>query len=133
MEAITPREFDPSRIKPDEDAEPIAALSFLLELPHCLRIADVVFLVSDRGGSWPGWGPDAIGYMTGMSVPVPEDDLKPRFRVEVKQTRVDGWVPLRAAEQAFPDWQTVEHPERPGGTTMRGANELRSAVQITIY
>ena len=133
MEAITPREFDPSRIKPDPDAEPIAALSFLLELPHCLRIADVVFLVSDRGGSWPGWGPDAIGYLTGMSVPVPEDDLKPRFRVEVKQTRVDGWVPLRAAEQAFPDWQTVEHPERPSGTTMRGTNELRSAVQITIY
>ena len=133
MEEITPREFDPSRIKPDDDAEPIAALGFLLELPHCLRIDDLVFLVSDRGGSWPGWSSDAIGYATGMSVPVPEDDLRPRFRVEMKQTRVDGWVPLLAAEEAFPDWQTVERPERPSGTTTRGANELRSVVQVTIY
>jgi hypothetical protein len=133
MEPITPREFDPSRINPDEDAEPIAALSFLLELPHCLRIDDLVFLVSDRGGSWPGWNPDAIGYATGMSSPAPEDDLKPRFRVEMKQTRVDGWVPLLAAEQAFPDWKTVERPERTNGTTTSGANELRSVVQVTIY
>jgi len=133
MEGITPREFDPNRISPDEDAEPIVALSFLLELPHCLRIDDVAFLVSDRGGTWPGWNPDAIGYATGMSMPAPEDDLKPRFRVEVKQTRVNGWVPLRAAEQAFPDWQMVERPRRPSGATVRGANELRSVVQITIY
>jgi hypothetical protein len=133
MEPLTPREFDLSRINPDEDAEPIAALSFLLELPHCLRIDDVVFLVSDRGGTWPGWNPDAIGYAIGMSVPVPEDDLKPRFRVEIKQTRVDGWVPLQAAEQAFPDWQTVDRSEQPSGATVRGANELRSVVQITIY
>jgi hypothetical protein len=133
MEPITPREFDPSRIRPDDDAEPIAALSFLLELPHCLRINDVVFLVSDRGGSWPGWNPDAIGHETGMSAPVPEDDLKPRFRVQIKQTRVDGWVPLLAAEQAFPEWRTIEHPERPSGTTTRGPSELRSVVQITTY
>lgn len=133
MEPLTPREFDPNRISPDEDAEPIVALSFLLELPHCLRIDDVAFLVSDRGGTWPGWNPDAIGHATGMSMPAPEDDLKPRFRVETKQTRVNGWAPLLAAEQAFPDWQTVERPERPSGTTSRGANELRSIVQITIY
>jgi len=133
MEPLTPREFDPNRITPNEDAEPIAALSFLLELPHCLRIDDVAFLVSDRGGSWPGWNPDAIGHATGMSMPAPEDDLKPRFRVGIKQTRVDGWVPLLAAGQAFPDWQAVDHPERPSGTTTRGENELRSVVQITIY
>lgn len=133
MEPITPREFNKSRINPDEDAEPIAALSFLLELPHCLRIDDLVFLVSDRGESWPGWNPDAIGYAAGMSAPVPEDDLKPRFRVQIKQTRVDGWVPLLAANQAFPDWQTVEQPERPTGMTTRGANELRTVVQITVY
>ncbi len=133
MEPLTPREFDSTRISPDEDAELIVALSFLLELPHCLRIDDVAFLVSDRGGTWPGWNPDAIGYATGMSMPAPEDDLKPRFRVEIKQTRVDGWVPLLVAKQAFPDWQAVEQSERPIGTTTRGANELRSVIQITIY
>lgn len=57
MEPLTPREFDPNQIHPDGDAEPIVALSFLLELPHCLRIDDLAFLVSDRGGSWPGWNP----------------------------------------------------------------------------
>lgn len=66
-------------------------------------------------------------------MPAPEDDLKPRFHVEKKQTRVDGWVPLLAAKQVFPDWQAVEQSERPIGTTTRGANELRSVVQITIY
>lgn len=66
MEEITPREFDPDRINPDPDAESIAALTFLLELPHCPWIDDLVFLVSDRGGSWPGWSPDAIGHMAGM-------------------------------------------------------------------
>lgn len=121
MEPLTPRDFDQDRIRPDEDAEPIVALSFLLELPHCLRIDDVVFVVSDRGGSWPGWNPDAIGYATGMSMPAPENDLKPRFRVEMKQARVDGCVPLLAAKQAFPDWQAVKRPERPSGTTTRGA------------
>ena len=50
---------------------------------------------------------------------IPEDDLKPRFRVETKQTPVDGWVPLLAAEQAFPDWQAVERPTRPSGPTVR--------------
>ena len=130
---IVPREFDPDRIDPAPDAEPIVGLSFLLELPHCLRIADLVFLISDRGGSWPGWGSDAIGHMVGMSAPVPEDDLRPRFRVEVKQTRVDAWVPLFAAERAFPDWRTVERPIRPNGPTARGPNELRSVVEITIY
>ncbi len=133
MEPITPREFNTNRINADEDAEPIAALSFLLELPHCLRIDELVFLVSDRGGSWSGWNPDAIGYATGMSAPVPEDDLKPRFRVQIKQARVDGWVPLLAAERAFPEWKTVEQPDRPIGTTTRGANELRTVIQITIY
>jgi hypothetical protein len=133
MEQLTPRQFDPNRINPDDDAEPIVALSFLLELPHCLRIDDVAFLVSDRGETWPGWNADAIGHATGMSAPVPEDDLSPRFRVEIKQTQVDGWVPLLAAEKAFPDWRAVEQPERPSGPTVRGENELRSVVQITIF
>lgn len=133
MEKIRPRKFDPDRISPEPDAEPIAALTFLLELPHCLRIDDLVFLVSDHGGSWPGWNPDAIGYMAGMGRAIPEDGLKPRIRVEVKQTRVDGWVPLLAAEQAFPDWETVERPRHPRGVTARGPRELRTAIQATIY
>lgn len=51
----------------------------------------------------------------------------------MKQTRVNGWVPLLAAEQAFPDWRRVERPDRPDGVTSRGADELRTVVQITIY
>jgi len=133
MEEITPPRFDPDRLEPDPDAEPIAALTFLLELPHCLRIDDLVFLVSDRGGSWPGWSPDAIGRMAGMAAPVPEEDLRPRFRVEVKQTQVDGWVPLLAAERAFPEWGSVERPTPSDRVTARGLDELRSVVEITIY
>jgi hypothetical protein len=133
MEKIKPPKLDPDRILPAPDAEPIAALTFLLELPHCLRIEELVFLVSDRGGSWPGWNPDAIGHMAGLSRAVPQNDLKPRFRVEVKQTRVDGWVPLLAAESAFPDWQGVERPQRPHDPTAHGADELRTVIQITIY
>ncbi|HET7416630.1 MAG TPA: hypothetical protein VFJ61_03255 [Solirubrobacterales bacterium] len=133
MEELKPRQFDPDRIDPDPDVEQISGLTFLLELPHCLRIDGLIFLVSDRGGSWPGWNPDAIGHMVGMAAPVPEDDLRPRFRVEVKQTRVDGWVPLLAAERAFPDWKNVKQPNGPRGVTARGADELRSVVQITIY
>ena len=91
-------------------------MTYLLELPRCLRIDDLVFLVSDHGGSWPGWNPNAIGYMAGLGRP-----------------RVDGWVPLLAAEQAFPDWETVERPKHPGGATARGAGELRTTVQVTIY
>src|SRR5262245_8775031 len=85
MERMTPRDFDPNRIDPDIDAEPIAALSFLLELPHCLRIDDLVFLVSDDGDSWAGWNPDSIGHIAGMAAPLPRDDLSPRLRVELKQ------------------------------------------------
>lgn len=51
MKRLARRQFDPNRIKPGDDAEPIVALSLLLELPHCLRIDDVAFLVSDRGGT----------------------------------------------------------------------------------
>jgi hypothetical protein len=40
---------------------------------------------------------------------------------------------LLAAERAFPDWQAPERQPELGGATARGANELRSVVQITIY
>jgi hypothetical protein len=133
MEPLNPPPLDPAKIHPGPDAEPIAALTFLLELPHCLRIDDLVFLVSDRGGSWPGWGPDAIGHIAGLEVAVPEADLKPRFKVHIKQTRVDGLTPLLAAEQAFPGWDKVERPERPRNVTTRGANELRTVIEITTY
>lgn len=135
MKPITPREFDPGRVGPDANAEVISGLSFLLELPHCLRVDHVIFLISARGGSWRGWNPDAIGRMVRMSAPVPEDDLWPRYRVEITQTRVDGWVPLAAAQQAFPDWEKVEPPpkEGPPPPSARGAQELRSVVQLTIY
>lgn len=92
MEELNPPPLDPERIDPDPEAEPIAALTFLLELPHCLRIEDVVFLASDRGGSWPGWDPHAVGHVAGFERPVPEDDLRPRFRVHIRQIRIDGWA-----------------------------------------
>lgn len=133
MEELNPPPLDPQRIGPEPGAESIAALTFLLELPHCLRIDDLVFLVSDRGGTWPGWNAHAIGHMAGFERAVPENDLRPRFRVHVKQTRVDGWVPFLAAEEAFPGWDGVERPERPWSVTSRGENELRTAVEITVY
>jgi hypothetical protein len=134
MEEIDPPPLDPEQTSPGSGAEPIAALTFLLELPHCLRIEEAVFLVSDRdGSSWPGWNPHAIGHLAGFERAVPEDDLRPRFRVHVKQTRIDGWVPLSAAEKAFPGWADVERPRRPRGPTSRGKDELRSVVEITIY
>jgi hypothetical protein len=41
MEELKPRQFDPDRIDPDPDAEPISGLTFLLELPHYDWIAIV--------------------------------------------------------------------------------------------
>lgn len=125
--------LDPERTDPGPRAEAIAALTFLLELPHCLRIEEVVFLVSDRGGTWPGWNPHAIGHMVGFDRAVPEDDLTPRFKVHIKQTRIDGWIPLLAAEKAFSGWEEVERPQRLVGVTSRGKNELRSVIEITTY
>lgn len=133
IEELNPPPVDPERIDPGPEAEPIAALSFLLELPHCLRIDNLVFLVSDRGGGWAGWNPHAIGHMAGFDRAVPEDDLKPRFRVHIRQTRIDGWVPLHAAEQAFPGWDRVERPERSSDVTSKGKDELRSVIEITTY
>ncbi|HMC50071.1 MAG TPA: hypothetical protein VKH20_05445, partial [Solirubrobacterales bacterium] len=94
MEELNPPPLDPQQIDPGPEAEPIAALTFLLEMPHCLRIEEVIFLVSDRGGSWPGWNPHAIGHMAGFERAAPKDDLRPRFKVHIKQTRIDGWIPL---------------------------------------
>ncbi len=71
MEPITPREFDPSRIRPDDDAEPIAALSFLLELPHCLRINDVVFSSATGAGVGPGGIPTRSATKPGCQHPFP--------------------------------------------------------------
>lgn len=133
MEELNPSPLDPEKIDPGPEAEPIVALTFLLELPHCLRIEEVVFLVSDRGGSWSGWNPHAIDHMAGFERAVPEEDLRPRFRVHIKQTRIDGWVPLLAAEKAFPGWEEVERPRRQPGPTSRGKDELRSVVEITTF
>jgi hypothetical protein len=133
MEELNPPPLDPNRILPDPEAEPVAALTFLLELPHCLRIDDLIFLVSDRGGRWSGWNPHAIAHMAGFEKAVPEDDLRPRFRVHIKQIRVDGWVPLLAAEEAFPDWDQVELPKRPWSVTTRGTGEMRTVIEITVY
>ncbi|HET7417073.1 MAG TPA: hypothetical protein VFJ61_05575 [Solirubrobacterales bacterium] len=133
MEELNPPPLDPEQIDPDPGAEPIAALTFLLELPHCLRIEEAIFLVSDRGGSWPGWNPHAIGHMAGFERALPEDDLRPRFKVHIKQTLIDGWVPLLAAEKAFPGWAEVKRPRRPPGPTSRGKDELRSVIEITTY
>jgi hypothetical protein len=133
MEELNPLPLDPERIDPGPEAEPIAALTFLLELPHCLRVEEAVFLVSDRGGSWPGWNPHAIGHMAGFERAVPEEDLRPRFKVHIRQTRIDGSVPLLAADKAFPGWEEVERPRRPVGPTSRGKDELRSVIEITTY
>ena len=133
MEELNPPLLDLERIDPGPEAELIAALTFLLELPHCLRIDEAIFLVSDRGGSWAGWNPHAIGYAAGFERAAPEDDLRPRFKVHIKQTRIDGWVPLLAAEKAFSGWEEVERPRRPVGPTSRGKSELRSVIEITTY
>jgi len=133
MEELNLPPLDPDRISPDPGAEPIAALTFLLELPHCLRIDDLIFLVSDQGSKWPGWNPHAIGHMAGFKKPAPEDDLRPRFRVHVKQIRVDSWVPLLAAEEAFPGWDQVERPKRPWSVTTPGKGEMRTVIEITVY
>lgn len=128
MEEITPREFDPDRILPDPNAEPILTVTFLLELPHCIRVADATFLISDRGEGWAGWSPDAMGYMAELA-PLPEG-LEPRYRIALNQARVDGGVPLRAAELAFPDW---EGAATFSGQEPQGPSELRSSALVSIY
>lgn len=129
MEPISPRPFDPDQQFPDPDAEAILTVTFLLELPHCLRIGDATFLVSDRGQGWSGWSPDAIGYMAELA-PVPEG-VEPRYRISLRQGEVDDRIPLLAAERAFPNWEDFERPQhqRASGTD----SKLQSCALISIY
>jgi hypothetical protein len=122
------RKADPDLIEPEADAEPALAVTFAFELPWPLRIADVVFLVSDSGEEWPGWSPDAMGALAGMP-PLPQG-RQPRYRAELNQARVPGARPLAAAESSFPEWQGF--PARDEDPNPE-AKELRSAVLLSIY
>jgi hypothetical protein len=133
MEPIAPRPFDLDRIEPDPDpdAEPILTITFLLELPHCIRVADAVFLVSDRGEGWPGWSPDAMGHMADMA-PLPEG-VEPRYRIALNQARVEGRIPLGAAELAFPDWDGAASYSDQAQPEAERRQELRSSALVSIY
>lgn len=83
MEPLEPVDFDPELIDPGPDAEPVFALTFLLELPFVLRIAEVRFLVSGGDSGWPGWNGHAVGHIAGMA-PIP-DELAPLYRIDLRQ------------------------------------------------
>ncbi|HEX5610777.1 MAG TPA: hypothetical protein VFX45_11890 [Solirubrobacterales bacterium] len=131
MEPVTPRPFELDRIFPDPEAEPILTVTFLLELPHCIRVADAKFLISDWGDGWPGWSPDAMGYMADVA-PLPEG-VEPRYRIALNQARVEGRTPLRAAELAFPDWEGAASYSDQGETEAERSHELRSSALVSIY
>jgi hypothetical protein len=127
MEHVT-RKADPDLIEPEADGEPILTVTFALELPWSLRIADVAFLVSDSSEDWPGWSPDAMGALAGMP-PLPQG-RQPRYCAQMNQANVCGGRPLAAAESSFPEWQGF--PARDEDPN-KEAKELRSAVLLSIY
>jgi hypothetical protein len=127
IERVT-RKADPDLIEPEADAEPILTVTFALELPWSLRIADIAFLVSDSSEGWPGWGPDAMGDLAGMP-PLPHG-RQPRYRAELSQATVSGARPLAAVESSFPDWQGFPARNEDPNEEPR---ELRSAVLLSIY
>ncbi len=131
MEPLDPEEFDPGLIDPGPGAEPILTLTFLLELPFALRIAEARFLVSDGGGGWPGWNGHAVGYIADMA-PIP-DGLAPVYRIDLRQVRVKRAPELLAAELAFPNWEGFEQ-ETPPRPSLQGSGEIpRSSAQVTVF
>lgn len=129
VEPITPQPHNPADIFPADDAEPVFTVSFLLELPHSLRIGEVRFLVSDYGEDWPGWSAGALGFMAGFP-PLPPK-RQPRYRIEIKDAKTRGREPLRAANRAFPDWDRwmVSRRRRLGRRVRRVLSDLRGPVE----
>jgi hypothetical protein len=131
MEPQEPQPFDPDKIDPGPDAEPIFALTLMLELPFSLRIGEVVFLVSGGGGGWPGWNGHAVGYMAGLA-PIP-DGLAPTYRIELRQAPVEQTPELLAAERAFPDWGGFDRGQPPRPSKQETGETLRSCALVTVY
>ena len=131
MESLRPGKFDPKLIDPEPDAEGVLALTFLLELPFCLRIAEARFLVSGGGGGWPGWNGHAIGHIAGMA-PIPEN-LAPLYRVDLSQVRVEHRAELLAAELAFSDWDGFDRGAPPHPSLQGDEAVLRSCSRVTVY
>jgi hypothetical protein len=72
-----------------------------------------------------------MGHMADMA-PLP-NDVEPRYRIALNQASVDGRVPLRAAEIAFPDWDgAASYSNRPADET-EYRRELRSSTLVSIY
>jgi hypothetical protein len=110
-----------------DDAEPIAVVTFLLELPYSIRVAGTRFLISESAGPWSGWSPEAMGALASMP-PVPVGK-RPTHSIAIEQAEVPAHEALVAAKLAFPDWDGVLQPQG----VASGLKEWRSAVQVSLF
>jgi hypothetical protein len=105
-----PPDLDVDELLPS-GAEPVLTVTFLLQLPYSIRVAESRFLVSESGDPWPGWTAEAMGALASM--PRLPDGLRPTHTIAIEQAMVPARNPLLAAQLAFPDWDGVLQPEGP--------------------
>jgi hypothetical protein len=110
-----------------DGAEPIAAFTFLLELPYSIRVAGTRFLISESADPWSGWSEEAMGALAGMP-PVPVGK-RPTHSIAIEQAEVPAQEDLLAAKLAFPDWDGVLQPE----DVVPDGKEWRSVVQVSLF
>jgi hypothetical protein len=127
---VTPDPVDPGQIAPD-GAEPICAVTYLLQLPFCLRVGEVSFLVSDVGEVWEGWNPHAVAHMT--EFPPLRAGLKPYYRISLGQAAIFLPPELLLAEQVFPDWEGFAEDSPPRPSEQEPEYLQRSAAQVSVY
>lgn len=95
-------DFDLDEFLPGPEAEPVLALTFLLELPQCLRITDSCIRAAEPGEPWEGWAHKAMEFSAEFSsIPV---GSRPSYAIRIGQARVRGRMPLDAALRTFKDW-----------------------------
>jgi hypothetical protein len=129
MREVEPRQPDPSRLFPDEDAEPILTVTFALELPFSLRVPETQFVHSRRGPGWDGWGADEIGHLIELDAKIP-DGFEPHLRIALKQTTVTVPAPLTAARIAFCDWPGFDQARDDDGGE---AEVQRTTALVSVY
>lgn len=98
----TPRDDELEKYFPGPSADPVLTLTFLLELPQCLRIVDSSILAGEPGDPWSGWTHEAMELAAGFhSLP---EGSRPSYAIRIGQSRVREGVPLDAAVRAFKHW-----------------------------
>lgn len=130
---------DPDDWIPGPEAETIFTLSFVFELPQCLRISETSIFVGEPGETWNGWSHAAMAFSAGFSQ-LPEGS-RPSHTIRLGQARVRGPVALDAATRIFKDWDKGVVPARYRLprllrlrlASLRGDRQIRSAAVVSHF